>query len=298
MKPAPFDYYRPTSLAEALEILRDLTHAGQSAKVLAGGQSLVPLLNMRLARPDAVVDLNSLEAELGRIEVDGSALMVGALVRHWQVETDARIAAAAPVLREAERYVGHPAIRSRGTVGGSLAHADPAAELPVVATLLQASVTLANAERVRTVPVHEFFVTYLTTKLEVDELLVQVTLPRIPPRTGQAIVEFSERHGDFALAMAAASATLEADGRMAALRLVLGGVAGIPEDLSPELLPLIGAEPGPDLGRHVVDAVMRTITPDGDLHGSSEYRRELAATMATRALDAALGRAQTGPKSA
>jgi carbon-monoxide dehydrogenase medium subunit len=297
MKPAPFDYIRPDSLDEALAILADLAARGEDVKLLAGGQSLMPLLNMRLARPRYLMDLNGLEGELGGpLGREGAAgiLRLGALVRHHQLETEPAVARLVPVLREAARHIGHPAIRSRGTLGGSLVHADPAAELPVAAVLAEATLEVHSARGTRTVPARDFFLTYLTTVLEPDEIVTAVDWPVCPPRTGQALHEFARRHGDFALAMAAASVTLAPDGRIGQVRLVLGGVGGTPEDVSDVVAPLVGEPWNAARVDECVEALARgdRLHPDGDLHASAEYRVALARTLARRALDDAARRAR------
>jgi CO/xanthine dehydrogenase FAD-binding subunit len=199
MKPAPFEYDAPESLDEALELLASY---GDETKVLAGGQSLVPLLNFRLARPERLVDINRI-AELSYIRRDGDRLKLGALTRTAQLERSELVAEQWPILREAVCYAGHPQIRSRGTVGGSVAHADPAAELPVALTALGARFVVRSARGERTLEAGELFAGYLTTTLEPDELLVEIDVPPLPVGAGTAFVEYARVHGDFALAGAA-----------------------------------------------------------------------------------------------
>jgi CO/xanthine dehydrogenase FAD-binding subunit len=199
MKPAPFEYDAPESVEEALELL---ARYGDDAKVLAGGQSLVPLLNFRLARPERLVDINRID-ELAHLRADGDRLKIGALTRTAQLERSELVAERWPILREAVRLAGHPQIRSRGTVGGSVAHADPAAELPVVLTALEARFVVRSLRGTRTVEARDLFVGYLTTTLEPDELLVEIDVPPLPTGAGAAFVEYARVHGDFALAGAA-----------------------------------------------------------------------------------------------
>jgi CO/xanthine dehydrogenase FAD-binding subunit len=200
VKPAPFAYDAPHELDEVLALLaRD----GEEVKVLAGGQSLVPLLNFRLARPDRLVDVNGV-AELDYLRVDGESLRVGALVRHADLERSPEVAAGWPLLAEAARFVGHAQIRARGTVCGSVAHADPSAELPVALAALDARFHTRSLRGARTLRAGELFVTYLTTSLEPDELLVEIEVPPQPAGSGSAFVEHARTHGDFALAGAAA----------------------------------------------------------------------------------------------
>src|SRR5437879_5958620 len=223
MKPAPFDYVAPHSLDEAVAAL---ANGGADAKLLAGGQSLIPLLNFRLARPSLLVDLNRV-AELAYVSPRERGLAVGAMARQAAVERTDGLADLQPLLVEAIGYVGHVAIRSRGTIGGSLAHADPAAELPAVAVCLDAVLSVVGPRGRRAIPAEDFFVGYLTTSLEPDEILVEAWFPPLRPHTGQAWVEFARRHGDFALAGVAVSLSME-DEIVRAARIVLTGVGGKP----------------------------------------------------------------------
>jgi CO/xanthine dehydrogenase FAD-binding subunit len=198
MKPAPFDYVVPDSLGHALELV------GDEARPLAGGQSLVPLLNFRLARPAALVDLNALERELGYLREEGGSLRIGALTRQAAVERSALVAERWPLLRQAVSNAGHPQIRSRGTVGGSVAHADPTAELPAALLALDARFHVRSSRSARTIEAAEMFVGPLTTALEPDELLVEIEVPALPDGVGTAFAEHARTHGDFAIAGAAA----------------------------------------------------------------------------------------------
>ncbi|MCY0898865.1 MAG: FAD binding domain-containing protein [Firmicutes bacterium] len=285
MKPPPFRYWRPQSRAEALEGLADMVQQGYQAKVLAGGQSLMPMLNMRLTWPDVLVDLNGLGPELTYIHRDGPALRVGALTRHYMLETDPMIQRLVPIIAQAEPLIGHLAIRSRGTVGGSLAHADPSAELPLLALLLGARMRVESVRGSREVPSDEFFVTYLTTALASDEILTEIVWPVIPPRSGQAIQEYALRHGDFALAAAAAQVTVDDDGAIVAGRLALGGVSATPLDVSHEVFSrLVGCQPEDQEIGQATEAIRDLVDPMSDIHADSEYRRELAVTLARRAV--------------
>lgn len=199
MKPAPFEYDAPESVEQALELL---ARYGDDAKVLAGGQSLVPLLNFRLARPERLVDVNGI-AELAYVRESNGRLKLGALTRTATLERSELVAERWPLLREAVRYAGHPQIRSRGTVGGSVAHADPAAELPVALTALDARFAVRSTRGTRTLSPGELFAGFLTTTLAPDELIVEIDVPPLPPGAGTAFVEYSRVHGDFALAGAA-----------------------------------------------------------------------------------------------
>jgi len=287
MKPVPFDYFCPSSLEEAISILQ--RYDGE-AKLLAGGQSLIPLLNMRLARPSALVDLSGIPG-LNTIKQDGQDLVIGAMVRHHSVECSALVAECCPLLPEAISFVGHLAIRTRGTFGGSMVHADPAAELPAVAALTDASFRLIGQTGWRTVPWRDFFVTYLTSCLEPEEILVEVHLPLPGSSTGSAFLEVAPRHGDFALVGAAALVDLDKAGRMSEVRVVLMGVGGTPWRLPEVEESLSGQEPVLQIFREAGDRAAASIDPASDVHASAEYRRELAAVLAERVLVAAASRA-------
>jgi aerobic carbon-monoxide dehydrogenase medium subunit len=306
MKAAPFDYYRPASLDEALVLLGEL---GDEAKVLAGGQSLVPLMAMRLARPTALVDVNRL-AELDGIEAgdpgDDAAgphrtdaaggLQIGAMVRQRRAEHSPHVRDRAPLVAEALTFVGHPQIRNRGTVGGSLAHADPAAELPTVMTALDAEVVLRRAGATRTVSVHDFFTGYFTTVTQPDEILTQVRIPPPTGRTGSCYQEFSRRHGDFALIGVAATVRVDADdGSVVEVRLALSGAAPRPVRARRAEALAGGQPPGPDLWRAAGAEAAGEIDPAADLQGSADYRRLLAAHLVASSLEEAHRRIASHP---
>ncbi len=286
MKPAAFDYVCPTSLADALETLRQ---RGDEAKCLAGGQSLVPLLNLRLSKPHTLVDLNRI-TELAYIRAHDGGLVIGALTRQRTVETLALVRERAPLLHEVTPLIGHPPIRSRGTLGGSLAHADPAAEYPAVVLALDGLITLRRVGGERVVPAREFFVSYLTTACEPTEVLTRVTLPLLPPRTGTAFMELTQRHGDFAVVGVAAAVTLDGAGAVSRARIVLCGVGPTPLRAARAEAALVGQGPTGALlaeaGRLAIDAT----DPADDLHGSAEYRREMTAVLTRRTLVRALER--------
>ncbi|MGH3059445.1 MAG: FAD binding domain-containing protein [Gaiellaceae bacterium] len=274
MKPAPFAYEAPETLEEALELL---AAEGEDVKPLAGGQSLVPLLNFRLARPDRLVDLNGV-SELAYLRVEGDVLRIGALARSGDLVRSPDAAAGWPLLVEAARLVGHPQIRARGTVCGSVAHADPAAELPVALAALEARFHVRSARGARTLTAGELFLSFFTTALEPDELLVEVEVPSLPARTGAAFVEHARTHGDFALAGAAAvvSAT---DVRLA---LLAAGPTPI-RARAAEALAVEGA-PAADVA---VEAVR-----DLELSGEdADWRRALLRELAQQALTIAAARA-------
>jgi aerobic carbon-monoxide dehydrogenase medium subunit len=285
VKPARFAYYDPASVGEVLDLL---AQHGDAAKVLAGGQSLVPLMNMRLARPENVVDLNGVP-ELSYLEEQDGGLRIGAMTRQRQLEKSALVAERWPLLAEATRYIGHSQIRNRGTVGGSLAHADPAAELPAVTAALEAQLVIRGPSGERVVGADDFFLTYLTTCLAPDELLVEIRLPAPPPGSRPAFQEVSRRHGDFALAGAAGLVALDEQGVCRDARIALFGVGPGPyrareaEDL------LKGEKPTEALLQQVGLKAAENLEPDADIHASAEYRKEVAAVMVRRALLAACG---------
>ena len=286
MKPAPFEYVRPRSLAEALEVLR--AH-GDEAKCLAGGQSLVPLMNLRLSKPGVVVDLNALK-DLAYVRAEDRSVSIGALTRQRVLETSPVIRQRAPLLAEVTPLIGHPPIRARGTFGGSLAHADPAAEYPAVVLALEGRMRVARAGSERQIPAEEFFVTYLTTALEPVEILTEVTLPVLPPRTGTAFVELTRRHGDFAIVGVAAVVTLDEAGAISRARLALCGVGPTPLRAPLAAAVLQGQRPSRALVAEAGRVAMDEADPADDLHGSAEYRREMTAVFARRALGRALER--------
>ncbi|MUN41765.1 FAD binding domain-containing protein [Actinomadura litoris] len=277
MKPPPFRYHAPRTLEEALDVLA----ADPSAKVLAGGQSLVPLLNMRLAAPSALVDINRV-AGLDVLRVRDDGVRVGALARHARVERSAEAGAVQPLLRLALRHVAHPVIRNRGTVVGSLAHADPAAELPAVLALVGGTVEVASAAGRRTVRADAFFRGPLEPALEPGDLAVSAFFPALPPRTGAAFAETSRRHGDYALAGAAATVALDRDLRVTSARAAYLGVAA-----TPLVLDLTGAA-GPAGDWAAASAhVLERVEPEADIHASADYRRHLTGVLTARVLRAA-----------
>jgi carbon-monoxide dehydrogenase medium subunit len=282
MKPVPFAYVRAKSLEHAEELL--LEH-GWDAKLLAGGQSLVPALNMRLARPSVLVDLNQVEG-LDGVERQNGAIRVGALVRQAAAERSRLVHEDCPLLAECLPLVGHFVTRNRGTVGGSIAHADAAAELPLALCALGGDVITSR----RTIPAEDFFVTHFTTVLEPDELVVATAWPCAGPGEGSALEEFALRHGDFALASAACVLQAES-GRVSAARVAVGSVTERPHLLDTQ--PLVGHAVDAELAREVGEAAARTVDPPPNLHGSPEYRRRLVAVLVQRALERAWKQAAT-----
>jgi aerobic carbon-monoxide dehydrogenase medium subunit len=284
VKPAAFEYYAPSTVDEALVLLGE---HGSDAKPLAGGQSLIPAMNFRLAAPAVLVDLNAL-AELSFINADAAGLHVGGMTRHRALELSPAVARHAPLLAAAMPFVAHLAIRTRGTIGGSLAHADPAAELPAVMLALDARVRLRGGGGSRVVSAADFFTGLFTTAIAPGELLVGVDIPPVQPRTAFAFDELSRRHGDFALAGAAASVTVDAAGVCTALRVALLSVADQPVLAAQAARALVGARPSPSAIRDAAEESARTdIDPTTDIHASSRYRRQLAAVLIRRVLERA-----------
>ena len=285
MKPARFDYYDPRSLEEALALLD--AHQGD-AKILAGGQSLMPLLNMRLARPKVVVDINQVK-ELNYIRSTDGSVAIGANARQRALQTESLIAERLSILREAAYYIAHPQIRSRGTICGSIAHADPAAELPALALALDADMILTSAKATRTVGADVFFQSFFTTALEANEMLTEVRFPVPAKDTAWSVLEISRRHGDFALAGIVAGLALDPDRQVITrARLVYFGVGATPIRVKAAEEALVGqAAAEPALEAAAQNAKLG-IDPSNDIHATEEYRRAVAATLTKRALRAAL----------
>jgi carbon-monoxide dehydrogenase medium subunit len=282
VKPSPFGYSRPQSLDEALGLLAGL---GGDGKVLAGGQSLVPLMSMRLAAPHHVVDINRIR-ELAYVRCAPDGVRVGATARHADLEHDDAAARVQPLLRRALRLVAHPTIRNRGTTVGSLAHADPAAEMPAVLALLGGSVRVARAGGSREVGAGDFFVGPLESAIVPGEIAVEAFFPAAPARTGSSIVEVARRHGDYAVCGVGAVVALDDDLRIASARAVYVSIAPVPLVL--DLGEALRASPF-DAPAAVRDAVMSRVDPEPDIHASAEYRRHLAGVLTARAVrDAAL----------
>ena len=291
MKPAAFDYLRPASRGEALSLLA--SHGGD-VKPLAGGQSLIPAMNFRLAMPAVLVDLNAI-ADLSHITRQGNGLRIGAMTRHRTVERSEDVRVAAPLVHEAMPFIAHAAIRTRGTIGGSLAHADPAAELPAVMIALDARIRVENAQGSREVPAADFFTGLFSTTLESGELVTEIMIPAPSAagiRTGTAFEEFSRRHGDFALAGVAARVVVDDNGRCTFVRAALFGVGDRPMLASSCARVLKGQPPSMEIIRAAADAAAREdIDPTSDIHASSRYRRHLAGVLTRRALERAFGNA-------
>ncbi|MGH7771173.1 MAG: FAD binding domain-containing protein [Candidatus Binatia bacterium] len=291
MKPAPFEYLAPESFSEALVALAK--HAPE-AKILAGGQSLMPLLNFRLLKPSILIDLNRIR-ELGYIKEVPEGLLIGTMTRQSSVERSQLVKERCPLLTEAMKHIGHVAIRHRGTIGGSLVHGDPAAELPSVALALEAKFTVVGRSGDRTIPADEFFIDYLTTAVGPEEILKETIFPSPPPSTGYAVEEFVRRHGDFALAGVTAVVELDQEGKIADSRLALFGVAPTAVRARKTEAALRGERPSLDLFRAAASLLDDVIDPPSDIHASSEYRRKVAAVLTVRALERAVSRCQMRP---
>jgi CO/xanthine dehydrogenase FAD-binding subunit len=290
VKPPRFEYHDPRSIDEAFGLLAE---HGDEAKALAGGQSLVPLLNFRLAHPEHLIDLNRIGALAGIRREDGT-LKIRAMTRQATLEASPLVREHWPLIGDALHFVAHAQIRNRGTVGGSVAHADPAAELPVVFMLLDAKFRVASARGERTIEPSDFFVTHLTTTIEPDEMLVEIEVPPVAPRTGHAFTEFARRHGDFALGGAGALITVDEQGvcRRAALGLL--AAAATPVLASEAESMLVGERIDEELAVKAGERAAAGVQPTGDIHGSSEYRKRLIGVMARRAILTAAERAAGG----
>jgi len=292
MKPTPFHYIAPSSLMEALEAM---SQHGPDAKLLAGGQSLIPVMNFRLAHPAVIVDLNKV-SELGRLQATpAGGLRIGAMVRQSYLEHSDEVASYAPLVHEIMPHIAHSQIRNRGTIGGSLAHADPAAELPVAMVALQARFLLQNSRRERWVEAEDFYQSLFTTALELDEILVEIELPPSPRRTGHAFMEFARRHGDYAQAGVAVTIGVDENGYCRQARLVFLNVGETPMVAGQAAAALVGHSLSPELiASAAMYAAWNEIEPTGDIHATVDYRRHLAYVLCKRAIEKAVWRATEG----
>jgi carbon-monoxide dehydrogenase medium subunit len=287
MKPAAFDYVVAESIDAAVAAL---AAADGEAKILAGGQSLVPMLNFRLLRPSILVDINRI-AVLAFIEDGADAIVIGALTRHHRLETSPVIARHLPVVTEAMRHVAHLAIRNRGTIGGSLSHADPAAELPMLALLLDATLHVVSHAGPRTIAARDFFLGPLTVDLAPDEMVTRIVLPKLSPATGWGFAEVARRSGDFALAAVAVTLRLR-DGVIGEVRIAMTGIDDTAKRASEAEALLAGRTLTPELSETAVAAARAGVNPPTDLHASSDYRRHLVGVLVGRALADAWRRAR------
>jgi CO/xanthine dehydrogenase FAD-binding subunit len=283
MKPPKFDYHAPTSVEEALALLQ---RYGGDAKLLAGGQSLMPLLNFRLSRPAALVDLNRIPSLAYIAEHDGQ-VRFGAMTRQRTIEFSPVVKERVPLLHEATRWVGHLPIRTRGTIGGSIAHADPSAEYPAVLTALGGEVVARGPRGERVLTAQALFQTYLTTNLDADEIIVEVRMPVMPAGAGYALEEFARRHGDFAIIGIAAMIVREGP-RCSMARLATAGAGAVPVRMraAEEILERDGHHDAAIVG--AARRATELVSPDSDIHASSDYRRHLTGVLTKRAITRAL----------
>jgi CO/xanthine dehydrogenase FAD-binding subunit len=288
VKPAPFEYVAPRTLDEVLTRLADL---GDDAKLLAGGQSLVPAMNLRLARPRVLIDLGRVP-DIDYIRAVDGTVTLGACVRQRTAERSEAVRRGVPLLARALPFIGHPAIRNRGTVGGSLAHADPAAELPAVVAALDGELVVASARGRRTVTPSDFFTAYMTTALRPDEMLLEVRLPHATATSRSAFVEFARRPGDFALAGVAVALDVDAADTARAARVTLFGVGPTPVRAVQAERCLTGRAITDNVLREAAQSATREIDPPSDLHATSHYRRRLATVLVEDALRQALAGAR------
>lgn len=290
MKPVPFDYYAPASVEEALDKLAELGYGG---KVLAGGQSLIPAMNFRMSRPGALVDLNNI-AELAYIKTarDGG-LSIGAMTRDAKIEHDPQIAQRYPILPEVMPNIAHSQVRNRGTFGGSIAHADPAGQLPAIALVLDANLLIRNKTGQRWVKTTNFFTGPFMTVLEPEDLLVEIVLPPLPPRTGTSYKQVSRQRGGYAQAAVASVVTLDNNNRCKEARVVLVSVGDTPilSKKAPQIL--VGQEPKSEVLKEVAEAIVASeIDPATDLHATAKYREQLVRVLVERSLTDAFARAK------
>jgi carbon-monoxide dehydrogenase medium subunit len=286
MKPAAFDYVAPNSLEAAVEAI---AAANGDGKVLAGGQSLMPLLNFRMTRPTVVVDLMHI-AGMSFIQLRGNAVAIGAMTRHADLEFSDLVASKLPVMAAAMRHVAHLAIRNKGTIGGSLSHADPAAELPMLAVFYGATIKVQGSNGRREIAAEDFFVSALTNCLDPDEIVFEIDFPVLASHAGWAFEEVARRFGDFALACIAVSFEV-LDDRIADARVAVMGVADTPRRLREVEQALKGARRGPEAATRFAEIVRSSLSPSSDIHVSAEYRKNLIGALAERAFTTAWTRA-------
>jgi carbon-monoxide dehydrogenase medium subunit len=290
MKPAPFSYHRPRDVSAAVSVLHQLLEGGGHAKVLAGGQSLLPVMSMRLASPEHIVDINAITG-LDEITVSDDSVRIGALVRHRALERHEGAAAALPLLRETLHNVAHPTIRNRGTTVGSLCHADPSSEMPAVLSMLGGHVVVASVRGERQIAANDLFIGPLETSLAEDELAVAAVFPTLPSGTGAAMVEVARRHGDYAMCGVVATVSLDDEGRVGRVRAgyLSAGDSPEPLDLS---APVAGSSPATADWVAVGELARGLVPTEPDIHASAEYRSQLVAVLTERAVRRAAARAQ------
>ena len=288
MKPPPFRYADPTTVAEVVQLLG----SRENAKLLAGGQSLMAMLNMRYVLPDTLIDINGV-AELSWMKVEGQTLSVGAMMRQRDLELSDEVAARCPLMHEALLEVGHVQTRNRGTLGGSLCQLDPAAELVAVCTALDATVSVAGPGGARELPFSAFPAAYMTPAIELDEIVTAVRFPLWSAGHGAAFVEFARRHGDFAIVSAAALMECDAAGAVTRCSLTIGGTGPAPVRMTELEKALVGQKPTAQVLRDAAE-LCRKVEATGDVHAPAEYRQHLAAVLGRRALEQAHARVRPG----
>lgn len=288
MKPATFAYFAPTTLAEAVALLQE----HEDAKVVSGGQSLVPAMNMRLARPPVLVDINRI-GDLDYIREQDGGIVIGGLTRHYDVETSALLRAQCPLLAEAAGHIGYPAIRHRGTMGGTVAHNDPAATIPVVLRCLGAAIGATGPDGKRTFSTEEFFLGIYTTAVTPAEIVTEVWVPVLTKGTGWSWQELTRHAGDFALVAVAATLSVAA-GKVAAVSICLGGVGDGPVKATAAEAALLGQPATAASFAKAGEVAAKNVDPESDIHASAEYRKEMVKVFVGRALQQALSRAQGG----
>jgi carbon-monoxide dehydrogenase medium subunit len=291
MKPAPFKYIAAATLEQALALKAKY---GDDAKFLAGGQSLIPAMNFRLARPAVLIDINALKECSGIAAYENGGARIGALTRYRTLQNDGLLGRAFPLFGEALPHIAHPQIRNRGTIGGNLSHADPASELPALVVAMEAVIKVKSSTHERQIAAADFFQGLLTTDLQPDEMLVEIAIPAPQPRTGTGFSEVARRRGDFALAGAAASITVDQDALCTHARLALCGVGETPVDASDAAAILVGQRVDGQRMDHVADAVRRLIEPAGNVHATPDYQRHVAGVLTQRTLATAYDRACHG----
>jgi aerobic carbon-monoxide dehydrogenase medium subunit len=290
MKPAAFKYVAAASLEHALALKAE---HGDDAKFLAGGQSLIPAMNFRLARPAMLIDINGVDGLAG-IGSSGEVARIGPLTRYRALQRDAVFAKLFPLIGEALPHIAHPQIRNRGTIGGNLSHADPASELPAIAVALGARFHVRAAKQERWIAACDFFIGALTTDLQPDEMLVEIELPLPRPRTGSCFMEIARRRGDFAIAGVAATVTLGNENKCSEIRLAFCGVGETPVDASSAAASLVGHAVTEQALRDVATSVQAMIEPGGSVQATADYQRHIAGVLAERALQTAYQRAHDG----
>jgi carbon-monoxide dehydrogenase medium subunit len=291
MKPAPFKYIAASSLNHALSLKAE---HGDDARFLAGGQSLMPAMNFRLAQPGMLIDVNPLHDRAGIIRSEAGDIRIGALTRYRTLERDAEFLKSCPLFADALPHIAHPQIRNRGTIGGNLSHADPASELPAIAVAMQARMRLKSSKGERELPASKFFLGLLTTDIQPDEMLVEIVFPSPMPRSGACFMEIARRRGDFALVGVAAIITLDEEQRCTGVRLALCGVGETPVDASDTASALVGQRCTQESIGAVAAKIGGVLAPSGNVHATADYQRHVAGVLTKRVMEMACRRAGHG----